>query len=50
MFHAKMGMIKDRKPKAITEAEDTRREGKNTQNDTKKVLISRIIMMVWSLT
>ena len=34
-FHAKMGLIKDRKGMDLTEAEDIRRGGKNTQNCTK---------------
>ena len=38
-FHAKMGSIKDRNRMDLTEAEDTRRGGKNKQkNDTKKDL------------
>ena len=36
-FHAKMGSIKDRNGMDLTEAEDLRRGGKNTQkNSTKK--------------
>ena len=37
-FHAKMGSIKDRNGMDLTEAEDLRRGGKNTQNCTKKHL------------
>ena len=38
-FHAKMGSIKDRNGMALTEAEDIKRGGKNTQKDcTKKDL------------
>ena len=38
-FHARMGTIKDRNGMDLTEAEDIRREGKNTQkNYTKKDL------------
>ena len=45
-FHAKMGTIKDRNHKDLTEAEDTRRGGKKTQkNYTKKIFMSQIIMM-----
>ena len=44
-FHAKMGSIKDRNG-IITEAEDIRRGGKNTQNYTKKIFMTQIIMMV----
>ena len=37
-FHAKMGLIKDRNGMDLTEAEDIRRGGKNTQkNCTKKI-------------
>ena len=35
-FHAKMGTIEDRNGLHLTEAEDLRRGGKNTQNDEKK--------------
>ena len=49
-FHAKMDTIKDRNCKDITE-EKRLRGGKNTQkNCTKKVLMTRMIMMVWSFT
>ena len=35
----------------VTEAEDVKRGGKNTQkNYTKKILMTQITMMVWSLT
>ena len=37
-FHAKMGLIKDRNGMDLTEAEDIKRGGKNTQNCTKKYL------------
>ena len=46
-FHAKMGSIKDRNGMDITEAEDIRRGGKNTQkNCTKKIFTTQIIMMM----
>ena len=45
-FHAKMGSIKDRNGKDLTEAEDIRRSGKNTQNYTKKIFMTQITMMV----
>ena len=49
--HAKMGTIKDKDGMDPTEAEDLRRGGKNTEkNCTKKVLMTQITMMVWSLT
>ena len=46
-FHAKMGSIKDRNGMDLTEAEDIRRGGKNTQkNCTKKIFMTKIITMV----
>ena len=46
-FHAKMGTIKDRNGMDLTEVEDIRRGGKNTQkNYTKKFFTTQIIMMV----
>ena len=46
-FHAKMGSIKDRNGMHLTEAEDIRRGGKNTQkNCTKKIFMTQIITMV----
>ena len=46
-FHAKMGSIKDRNGMDLTEAEDIRRDGKNTQkNCTKKIFTTQIIMMM----
>ena len=35
-FHAKMGLIKDRSGVDLTEAEDIRRGGKNTQKNYSK--------------
>ena len=50
-FHAKMGTLKDRNSKNLIEAERLRRGSKNIQkNCTKKVLMTWITMMVWSLT
>ena len=47
IFHTKMGSIKDRNGMDITEAEDIRRGGKNTQkNCTKKIFTIQIIKMV----
>ena len=41
-FHAKMGSIKHRNGMDLTEAEDIRRGGKNTQkNCTKKIFMTR---------
>ena len=46
-FHAKMGSIKDRNGMDLTEAEDIKRGGKNTQkNCTKKIFTTRILTMV----
>ena len=46
-FHAKMGSIKDRNGMDLTEAEDIRRGGKNTQkNYTKKIFMTQITTMV----
>ena len=46
-FHAKMGSIKDRNGRDLTEQKILRRGGKNTQkNCTKKIFTTKIIMMV----
>ena len=46
-FHAKMGSIKDRNGMNLTEAEDIKRGGNNTQkNCTKKIFKTKIITMV----
>ena len=45
-FHAKMDTIKDRNGMDLTEADDLRRGGKNTQkNYTRKIFMTKIIMM-----
>ena len=50
MSWTKMGTIKDRNSMNLTEAEILRRGGRNTQkNYTKKIFMTQIIMMVWSL-
>ena len=36
IFHTKLGTIKDRNSMALTEAEQIKKSGKNTQNYTKK--------------
>ena len=46
-FHAKMGSIKDRNGMDLTEAEDIKKRWKEY---TKKIFMTQIIMMVWSLT
>ena len=49
--NARMGPIKDRKSKDLSEAERLRRGGKNTQkNYIRKFLIIWITMKMWSLT
>ena len=46
-LHAKMGTIKDRNGMDLTEAENIKKSGKNTQkNYTKKIFMTQIIMMV----
>ena len=46
-FHAKMGSIKDRNGMDLTEAEEIKRGGKNTQkNCTKKIFTTKIITMM----
>ena len=46
-FHAKMVLIKDRNGIDLTEAEDIKKRGKNTQkNCTKKIFTTQIIKMV----
>ena len=45
-FHAKMGSIKDRNGMDLTEAEDIKRGGKNTQNCTKNIFMTQIIAIV----
>ena len=43
IFYGRMGMIKDRKSKDLTEQKRLRRGGKNTQkNYTRKVLMTQI--------
>ena len=49
-FHAKMGSIKDRNGRQLKE-QKILRGGKNTlKNCTKKIFMTKIIMMVLSLT
>ena len=46
-----MGTIKDRNGMDLTEAEDIKKSGKNTQkNYTKKSFTTQMILMVSSLT
>ena len=49
--HAKMGTIKDRNSKDLTEAEDIKKRWQEyTEDYTKKVLMTWITTMLWSLT
>ena len=45
-FQAKTGSIKDRNCVDLTEAEDIKKRGKNTQNCTKRIFTTWIITMV----
>ena len=53
-FHAKMGTIKERNIRDLTEAEESKRSRGNTQKNlvlrTKKVLVTQAPTMMWSLT
>ena len=44
-FHAKMGKVMGRNSMALTKAEDIKKS-KNTQNYAKKILMTKITMMV----
>ena len=46
-FHAKMGSTEDRNSKDLTETEEIK---KRWQEYTKKIIMTQITMMVWSLT
>ena len=51
IFHAKMGTIKDRNGKDLTKAEEVKKRArKHRRTIPKKILMTRITMMVWSLT
>ena len=49
-FHAKMRRIKDRNGKNLTETEEIKKWQEHTEELCKKVLMTPITMMVWSLT
>ena len=49
IFHAKMGSIKDINSMKLTEAEDIKERWQNIQNCTKKIFVTQIITMMWSL-
>ena len=49
--HVRMSMIKDRKSKDLTEAEEIKKRWQEyTEELYRKVLMTQIILMVWSLT
>ena len=54
IFHAKMGSIKVRNGMDLTEAEDIKKRWQEyteeLYKEKKKVLMTQITMMVWSLT
>ena len=51
IFHARMGTTKDRNGKDLTETEEIlKKVGENAQNSTRKVLMTQLTTMVWSLT
>ena len=49
-FHAKMGTIEDRNGTDLTEAEDIKKRWQEYTKNTKKIFMTQITMMVWSLT
>ena len=51
-FHAKMGTIKDRNGMDLTEVKDIKKRWQEYTEELykKKVLMTQITMMVWSLT
>jgi len=51
-FHANMGTIKERNGMALTETEDIKKRWQEYTKELykKKILVTQIIMMVWSLT
>ena len=49
-FHAKMSTKKDRKSKDITETEEIKKRWQEHKRTTRKVLMTQVNMMVWSLT
>ena len=51
IFHAKMGTIKNRNGMDLTEAEDIKKRWQEyTEELDKKIVMTHIRMMVWSLT
>ena len=50
IFHVGMSTIKDRNSMYLTEAEDIKKRGQEYTELYKKVLMTQITTMVWSLT
>ena len=50
IFYAKMGSIKDRNDMDLTEAEDIKKRWKEYTEDTKKIFMMQITMMMYSFT
>ena len=51
IFHAKMGTIKDRNNKDLMEAEEIKKRWQEyTKEQYKKILMTQVTMMMWSLT
>ena len=50
MFHERMGMIKDKIGKYLTEAEEIKKKWQEYAEVYKKILMAQITMLVWSLT
>ena len=49
-FHANMGTIKDKNCMDLTEEENIKKRYKYTEKLFKKIFMTQIITMVWSLT
>ena len=49
-FHAKMAIVKDRNSKNLTEAEKMMKRWQENTELYKKIFMTLITMMVWSLT
>ena len=50
-FHAKMGTVKDRNGMDLTELEDIKKRWQEyTEELNKKIFMTQMITMVWSLT
>ena len=49
-FHTKIGTRKDKNGKDITEAEEIKKRWQEQKNYIKKLLMTQLTMMMWSLT